>query len=93
MEVPYHDGIHGDAILTFDGTVLEFFTQGKSTSVARVHARMAYIKVDGPNRKGYYELNVSTSPRGLGGFQAYVHTDTWPWVDQLLQAVSAASGT
>ena len=90
MEVAYRDGAHGDAILTFDGTVLELFAEGKSTSNARCHARMLFIQVGGPSRRGYYELNVSTSSGGLGGFKAYVHANDWPRVGELLNAVAAA---
>jgi len=92
VEIAYHDGAHGEgAILTFDGTVVEFFAPGKAGSVARMHVRMLWFKVDGPNRKGYYEIDFSTSPRGLGGITIYVPTDAWPSVYQLLQAVSAAT--
>ena len=92
MEVAYQDGVHGNAVITFDGTVVEFFVEAKFTSVARVHVRMLYVEVEGPNRKGYYEVDFSTSPRGLGGFKMYVHTETWPWIAQLLEAVRAATG-
>jgi hypothetical protein len=92
MEVPYQDGVHGDAVITFDGTVLEFFVPGKASSIARLHVRHIYVEVKGPNRRGYYEVDFSTSPRGLGGFEMYVHTETWPWVAPLLEAVRAAAG-
>jgi hypothetical protein len=90
VEVAYRDGVHGNAILTFDGSVLELFAEGKSTSSARCHCRLLHIQVGGPNRKGYYELNVSTSPGGLGGFKAWVHGNDWPPVGELLNAVAAA---
>ena len=91
MEIAYHDGAHGDSILTFDGTIVEFFAPGKAGSVARMHVRMLWFEVKGPNRKGYYEIDFNTSPRGLGGVTIYVHTDTYPAVYELLQAVSAAT--
>ena len=90
MEVAYHDGAHGDAVLTFDGSVVELFAEKKFTSIARCHVSMLYINVKGPNRRGYYEINASTSPGGLGGFEAYVHVNDWPRVGELLNAVAAA---
>ena len=92
MEVAYRDGAHGDTVLTFDGSVLEMFTEKKFTSIARCHVKMLWIQVEGPNRKGYYEVNASTSPGGLGGFEAYVPADDWPRVGELLNAVAAAGG-
>ena len=92
MDVAYEDGAHGDSVLMFDGTVLEFFTPAKTTSIGRLHVRHIRVEVEGPNRKGFYEVNFSTSPRGLGGFEIFVPTEAWPWVAQLLQAVDAATG-
>ena len=77
----------GNAILAFDGRVLEVFPSGAISQ--RIHLEHLAVAVSEPNRKGRRRLTL------LGAGQTYVRDfyieeDQWPTVQPLLDSLEAA---
>jgi hypothetical protein len=87
-QLEYLDAVQGGIVATFDGTVLEVFTD-RLASTTRLHRRQLFIGVSGPDRKGRYEVKLTSQPGGRGGGTTlFVGAVAWPQVDAFLQAVT-----
>jgi hypothetical protein len=88
-ELQYVDSVQGAVVATFDGTVLEVFTD-RLGSTTRLHRAQLFVTASGPDRKGRYEVKLTSQPGGRGGGTTlFVGPDAWPQVDVFLQAVAA----
>ncbi len=87
-EVVFEDLIHGQTVLTFDGRVVELFTEQNGT-LGRIHLRQLHCKATGPNRKGYFEAQFSPSSSGRSGFTLTVADGTWPSLQPLIAEIDA----
>ncbi len=86
-DFPHDDPILGPSIVSFDGHVVELFTE-RSGSVARLVAGMIFLQVDDPDRKGRREVWFTCGPnRRGGGFRLMFGEEQWagfePWLRQL----------
>ena len=89
-ELEYLDNVHGVVVATFDGTVLEVFTD-RVGSTTRLHRRLLHLAVDGPDRKGRHEVKLTTQPDGRGGGTTlFVPPEAWPQVEPFVVAVASA---
>jgi hypothetical protein len=89
-QLEYLDNVQGVVVATFDGLVLEVFTD-RLGSTTRLHRRLLHVAVDGPDRKGRHEVKLTTQPKGRGGGTTlFVPADAWAQVEPFLAAVAAA---
>lgn len=79
-----------DVFVAFDGRVLEFWRQGMGGS-ERFHVTMIRPSVEGPNRRGFYEVNFE-STFGPGGYLMFVPEDRMADLRPLLDGIDAARG-
>jgi hypothetical protein len=80
-----------EAIWTFDGRVLEIFGVGE---VARYHASLLELKVDGPDPNGRYEISIdAVRDAGLGGLNDIVESADFELLRPLLDRVKAATSS
>lgn len=82
-----------EILLTFDGRVVELFGFPGSESI-RFHVLNLELTVDGPDRKGRYELFIRPAS-GAGGCRLDVPEADWtevaPFIDRVLAAMPAAA--
>jgi len=89
-QLEYLDNVHGVVVATFDGTVLEVFTD-QHGSTTRLHLRLLHLAVDGPDRSGRHEVKMTTQPSGRGGGTTlFVPPEAWPQVQAFVGAVAQA---
>jgi hypothetical protein len=90
-DLAHDDSVQGPCIVTFDGRILELFTQ-RSAGAQRMIVGMLNLKVDGPDRKGRREVKFTCLPgfRSGGGFVLWVAEDQWPAVEPFVREVEAA---
>jgi hypothetical protein len=91
-DLAHEDPVLGRCIVTFDGRVLELFTE-RAGSDARLIAGMLHVDVSDPDRKGRREVTFSCAPRKRGGgFRLWVPQEQWdgvaPFVDEVAAAVA-----
>ena len=89
-ELSHADTVQGHVIVTFDGHVLEKFSERTSTT-ERMIVGMLHVEVDGPDRKGRREVWFTCRPnkRG-GGFNLWATEEQWPAVEPFVREVAAA---
>jgi hypothetical protein len=91
QQLEFTDSVRGPSVVTWDGLVLEVFTE-QAGSGGRLHARLLHVTVKGPDRKGRYEVALTTKPGGSGGGTTlFVSGDDWPDVQPFIEAVAAAT--
>ncbi len=91
LEAEYDDEVQGTVVLSWDGSVLEVFTE-RLASTARLHRRLLHLDVKGPDRRGRYEVRATSQPRGRGaGATLFVPAEGWPDVEERLRVVVAES--
>jgi hypothetical protein len=90
IELAHEDSLLGQTVLTFDGRVLEKFSE-RSATAERMIVGLLHIEVEGPDRKGRREVWFSCRPkRRGGGFRLMVSEEQWPGVEPFVRAVGAA---
>lgn len=86
-QLEYLDAVHGTVVVTFDGTVLEVFTD-RLGSTTRLHRRQLHVDVVGPDRRGRHEVRLTTQPSGRGGGATlFVGAEAWQDVQVFLGTV------
>jgi hypothetical protein len=70
-ELAFEDLILGSVVRSIEGRVVEYFTE-RHGSGGRVHLSQLHCTTAGPNCKGHYEVSISPSPSGQGGFKITV---------------------
>lgn len=90
-DIAHDDPVQGPVIMTFDGRVLELFTE-RLASTTRMITGMLHVEVGEPNRKGVREVAFSCAPgrRSGGGCRLWVQEDRWPAVEPFVREVAAA---
>lgn len=91
-ELAFQDVILGNVLLSIEGRVVEYFTESHG-SVSRVHFGQLHCRTTGPNQRGYYEVNVSSSPSGQGGFTIIVDGSSWRALAPMIAALQEATQT
>jgi hypothetical protein len=87
-EVRIRSLLRQEAIWTFDGRVLEVFGVGE---VARFHALLLELRVDGPDPNGRYEISIdAVRGGGLGGLNDVVEGADFELLRPLLDRVKAS---
>lgn len=87
----HHDPVLGPCIATFDGRVLELFTE-RTGSDSRMIVGLLHVTVDGPDRKGRREVSFTGAPRKRGGgFRLWVPEDQWAGVEPFVREVERAT--
>ena len=91
-DFPHDDPILGPCIVTFDGHVLELFSE-REAGMARLVVGMIHLQVDDPDRKGRREVWFTCGPnRRGGGFRLVFGKEQWPgfepWLDAFVAAVA-----
>lgn len=91
-ELALNDLILGQTLLSIEGRVVEYFTENHG-SVGRVHLGQLHCVTTGPNDNGYYQVSVSPSASGQGGFTITVEGASWialaPMIAELESAARA----
>lgn len=75
-EISVHDLVHGRVIVTFDGTVVEVFTE-RHASVQRFHRSMLTLNFSGPDRNDRYQVQLSTGRSAGAGFDLTIDAAGW----------------
>ena len=92
-DLVHADPVIGQVIYTFDGRVLEKFSERTATA-ERMIVGLLHVQVDEPNRKGRRQVMFSCLPNGRGGgFTLWVNEDQWPAVEPFVREVVGALGT
>ncbi|MEZ5383779.1 MAG: hypothetical protein R2754_18520 [Microthrixaceae bacterium] len=89
VEVFYNDSVSGEAVLTFDGHVVERFTTNISESV-RVHASQIAVRLKGPGRKGVLEVQLTRRNVRLVALVLWVDEANYAAIQPVLQALAEA---
>ena len=89
-DLTHDDPVLGRIVLTFDGRILEKFSERTATA-ERMIVGLLHVNVDGPDRKGRREVMFTCRPnkRG-GGFTVWATDDQWPAVEPFVREVTAA---
>jgi hypothetical protein len=89
-ELVHADPVIGQVIFTFDGRVLEKFSERTATA-ERMILGLLHVQVDEPNRKGRRQVMFSCLPGGRGGgFTLWATEEQWPAVEPFVNEVTAA---
>ena len=97
MSAPVHDlafsdELLGTVVVTFDGRVLEVFTE-RAGSVCRLVVGLLHVDAEEPDRKGRRRVLVRSMPGGEGsGATLTVGADDWAAVGAWVSALHAALG-
>jgi hypothetical protein len=91
-EIRFADQNLGVCVLTFDGRVVEVFTDnGRST---RLHVLMLTVDVRGPDRKDRYVIDMAPAHRGSSSVQLVVGSEAYaplqPVISEIGSTVVAA---
>ncbi|WP_028063009.1 hypothetical protein [Solirubrobacter soli] len=90
LELSHADDILGQVILTFDGRVLEKFSE-RSAEAERMIVGLLHLEVTEPDRKGRREVWFTCRPkRRGGGFRLTVADEEWAGVEPFVRDVGAA---
>lgn len=94
IEAHYEDDVLGEAVLAFDGRVLELL-QWRTAEPQRLHVLMLHVRAEDPDRKGRRAVHLTTRPGGRGGgVRLSVREEDWARVQPVLEAAAqAARGT
>jgi len=91
-DLPHKDPVIGRCLLTFDGRILELFSE-REGSQSRLIVGMLYVTVDEPNRKGRREIKFTAGHGGRGGgFTIWALDEQWAAVEPFIREVNAAVG-
>ena len=92
-DLHHDDSVQGPCIVTFDGRILELFTQ-REGGKERMIVGMLHVDVGEPNRKGRRDVKFTCLPgfRSGGGFYLTVEADQWAAVEPFVREVEAALG-
>jgi hypothetical protein len=87
----HDDPVLGRVIVTFDGRVLERFSERTSTA-ERMIVGLLNVNVGDPNRKGRRQIMFSCLPdqRG-GGFTLWAEAEQWTAVEPFVREVASAA--
>lgn len=89
-DLAFHDHVQGAVIVTFDGHVLEVFSE-KLGSTCRLVRGMLHVETSGPDRKGRHDVTIRSMPgRRGGGATLTVADGDWPPVEAWFADVRAA---
>ena len=90
-EIRIRSLLRDETIWVFDGRVLEVFGVGE---VARFHASLLELKVDGPDPNGRYEISIdAVRHAGLGGLTDVVDGADFELLRPLLDRVRKTSSS
>ena len=90
-DLTHDDPVAGRVILTFDGRILEKFSE-RSATAERMIVGLLNVQVGEPNRKGCREIMFSAQPnRRGGGFTIWADEPQWAAVEPFVRDVEAAS--
>jgi|KBSSwiStaDraftv2_1062776.scaffolds.fasta_scaffold761399_2 hypothetical protein len=90
-DLTHDDPVAGRVIVTFDGRILEKFSE-RSASAERMIVGLLHVDVGDPNRKGRREIMFSCRPnRRGGGFTLWAEEDQWPAVEPFVREVASAT--
>jgi hypothetical protein len=87
-EIRFTDDNLGVCVLTFDGRVVEVFSENGSSS--RLHVLMLTVDVRGPDRKDRYVVDLAPSNRGHGAVRLVVAAETYASLGPVVAEVGAA---
>ena len=92
-DLHHDDPVQGPCIVTFDGRILELFTQ-REGGKERMIVGMLHVDVGEPNRKGRRDVKFTCAPgfRSGGGFFLTVEAEQWAAVEPFVREVEAALG-
>ena len=89
-DLDHDDPIQGRCIFSFDGRVLEKFSE-RDASAARMIVGMLHMQIDGPDKKGKRTVKFSGAPNNRGGgFVIWSAAEQWPAVEPFVTEVAAA---
>ena len=90
-DLRYEDAVLGPAMITFDGRILELFTE-RGASEQRMIVGMLNVDVGEPNRKGRREVKFTcgTGFRSGGGFTIWAEEHEWANLEPFVREVRAA---
>ena len=89
-EVAYEDALHGRVVLTFDGRVVELFTESYG-SVNRLIVGLLQVEIGGIDRRRNQSVNFVPGNKG-GGFTLTVPAASWPSVEPIVKEIGTATG-
>jgi hypothetical protein len=90
-DLTHDDPVVGRVIYTFDGRILEKFSERTATA-ERMIVGLLHVDVGEPNRKGRREIMFSCQPnRRGGGMTLWAEQDQWPAVEPFVREVAAAA--
>ena len=89
-DLDHDDPIQGRCIFTFDGRILEKFSE-RDAAASRMIVGMLHLEIDGPNKKGKRLVKFSGAPNNRGGgFQIWAEAEQWAAVEPFVTEVAAA---
>ena len=90
-DLTHDDPVAGRVIFTFDGRILEKFSERTATA-ERMIVGLLHVQINDPNRKGRREISFSCLPnRRGGGITLWAEEDQWPADEPFVRAVAAAA--
>jgi hypothetical protein len=91
-DLPHSDPVIGRCLLTFDGRVLELFTE-REGSKSRMIVGLLHVTVQEPNRKGRREVKFTGAAGGRGGgFAIWALDEQWSALEPFIREVRTATG-
>ena len=90
--VAYEDMAAGEVVLVVDETAIRVFSS-RSAEARAIHLSQLRVTPSGPDRKGRYQFELTSSPNGAG--RVNLHTDAagaariQPWLDAVERARAA----
>jgi len=87
-EIRFTDDNLGVCVLTFDGRVVEVFSQNGTSS--RLHVLMLTIDVRGPDRKGRYVIDMAPANRGHGAIRLLVSSEAYAALAPVITEVGSS---
>jgi len=89
-DITFEDQIQGWTILTFDGQVVELFTE-RFGSVSRLKVGLLWVQVGTVDRRGNQSVTMVPGNKG-GGFTLTVPAAAWPQVQPVIEEIRLATG-
>jgi hypothetical protein len=91
-DLTHDDPVVGLVVYTFDGRILEKFSERTATA-ERMIVGMLHLNVGDPDRKRRREITFSARPnRRGGGFTLWAAEEQWADVEPFVREVAAALG-
>ena len=87
-EIRFADDNLGVCVLTFDGRVVEVFSENGTSS--RLHVLMLTIDVRGPDRKDSYVIDMAPAHRGHGAIRLVVASDVYAALEPVIAEVGSS---